>query len=639
MSGFATLFAQQLEEGPLEVTQEYLDRLRSGVAAMDELLGEWEDAGGPLEHTANRPLRPAPRRRHRRQPVPHVGTRVLLVTEDDDDYFHLIRSLLADRTGRSGWELVRAVTLADARRILTGNDPPVCSVVDLGLPDSGSLDTLAELRSAAPGQPIVVVTGSDRTLGIEAVRLGAQDYLVKPGLTREVLERSIDYAIERARVEARLVHQSLHDEMTGLANRALLFDRLKLALSRLDHHPALMALMFVDIDRFKIVNDSLGHQIGDELLIEVARRIESRFRRSDTVARVGGDEFVVLVEDLVDDATPARLAEELLATFSEPFACGGGIHRLTASVGVAVADSSCAGPELLLANADTAMYRAKERGRARWELFDDEMRTRLVTLFQLERGLSGAARDGELEVWYQPVVELRSARPIAVEALIRWRHPERGLIGPDEFLRVAEDSGQIEEIGGWVLAEACAQAERWAGTGILPKGFTMWVNVSSRQLDGQALEQRIRDLLGTRRRTWVLGLEVTESALIQDLAQAAAVLAGLREWGIRVAIDDFGTGFSSLSWLRRMPIDQLKIDGSFVADLGERGGHSAIVQACLGLGQALGIGCTAEGVERPEQRRALEEMGCETAQGFLFSPPLAAAEAEQFLRGRAGARP
>ncbi|HET6795243.1 MAG TPA: EAL domain-containing protein [Acidimicrobiales bacterium] len=624
MSGFAALIAQETGHAPSEVTRDHLVRLHAGVRAMTDLIDEWGDFQYPEVDSGGSS-----------SPERSGGqSRRILVVEDEDDSFHLLRSLLSPNGGSTGWEVVRAGSLHEARRALVGGEV-ACSLVDLGLPDSSSLDTVVELLTVSPDQPLVVVTGSARSLGVEAVRLGAQDYLVKSTLSREILDRTIEYAIERARVEARLVHQSLHDSLTGLANRALLFDRLSLAISRMDHHPSAIGLLFVDIDRFKIVNDTLGHQAGDELLVEVGRRIQARVRRADTVARVGGDEFLVLCEDLADDAAAGRIADQLMSVFSEPFVCGAGIQSLTASIGVALAESPSTSAELLVANADTAMYRAKEKGKARWELFDDEMRTRLVALFHLERELARAVPGRELELWYQPVVDLVSGRITGTEALLRWRHPERGLLLPGEFLKAADDSGQIREIGSWVLGEASAQARRWDRAGLLPDGFTMWVNVSSRQLESRMLDEPAL-ARPARSQRWDLGLEITESALIQDLGHAASVLGRLRDRGIRIAIDDFGTGFSSLSWLHRLPIDELKIDGSFVAELGNDGPKDAIVIACVSLGLALGIGCTAEGVEFAEQREALSAMGCRSAQGYLFSRPVPAEEVPALLQGRVG---
>jgi len=615
VSGFANLISEEVAESS-SVVDEHVERLAANVDAMRRLL-------------ESRPPAMSPARRGERRPrlAPVRPLRSLLVVEDDDDHFYLLRSLLS-RHGRGGpWRLLRARTLAEARTILATQEP-ACSLIDLHLPDSDQLDTLSQLRAAAPFQPMIVVTGAEPTSGLDAVRMGAQDYLVKGNLSGELVERAVEYAIERARFEAALVHQALHDPVTGLANRSLLFDRLSLALARLDRHSSRVGLLFIDLDRFKILNDSLGHQIGDELLTQVGLRLMNRARRTDTVARVGGDEFVVLIEDLADGSEAARIAEQILAMFDSPFPCSAGPQTLSASIGVAITDTGDISPQMLIANADTAMYRAKERGRRRWELFDQDMRNRLVNLFCLEQELAGAHSKGQLEVWYQPVVDIGTGRTIGAEALLRWNHPLRGLLSPADFLQVAEETGQIIDIGAWVLREACEQAQRWSDDGVVEPGFVMWANVSSRQFERPGdLERTVVAALGAGSGPWVLGLEITETTVLQDVEQAGAVLADLRALGTRIAIDDFGTGFSSLRWLQRLPIDRLKIDANFVAGVSDRGADRAIVAACLGLGEALGLGCTAEGVETANQLEILTQMGCQAAQGHLLGMPSPAARA------------
>ncbi|HVT22638.1 MAG TPA: EAL domain-containing protein [Mycobacteriales bacterium] len=629
VSGFAALIADEVGDVSLDVIRGHLGRLTENSVQMDALLAAWSarsavSAGG---HDG-----PAPR--HRSDwlaELPRADARPLLVVEDDDDHFHLLQSLLAPVSG-AGWDVVRVPTLSEAYRHLS-TARPMCVLLDLSLPDAEGLDGLVALHTVDPDLPIVVTTGqADTASGVEAVRRGAQDYLVKGSITRDLLERTVVYAVERARLEAERAHEAMHDNLTGLANRKLLQDRLALACARLGRHDGKIAVLFVDLDRFKLVNDTLGHRVGDELLVGVARRFKTMVRRADTVARFGGDEFVLLFEDLADAGEAARLAQHVLDLFELPFDCAGGHQPMSASVGVAVSEGVDQAPEELLANADTAMYRAKEEGRSRWELFDQRMRSRLVARFETERHLGRALVDGELELRYQPLVELRTGEIIGAEALLRWRHPERGLLAPADFLAVAEESGQIVGLGTWVVRAACAHAQNWADEDILPPGFVVWVNASSRQLESPELVDAITEVQRVTRGAWSLGIEITESVLIRDLDHAAAVLTPLHERGLRLAIDDFGTGFSSLRRLRTLPIDHLKIDCSFVAGVATEPADHAIVSACIGLGRGLGLDCVAEGIETPRQLKVLRTLGCAAGQGFLFGRPMTHLELEPYLR-------
>jgi diguanylate cyclase (GGDEF)-like protein len=543
VAGFATLIGDRLDTIPDEGLRHVISQMVTSAGAAAELLAPWRETATPD---------PSP------QPLPAMtplgGS--LLVLEDDDDHFAVLADLLR-RSGGDGWPVLRAVSLAEARTLVVA-EAPVCTLVDLSLPDAAGLDAVAQMRAAAPHQPIVVVTGvDDQSVGIEAVRLGAQDYLVKGRLSGDGLVRSILYSIERCRFDRALAYQALHDSLTGLANRGLLFDRLKLALSRLERHGGLVGVIFVDLDRFKLTNDSLGHHVGDELLVAVAERLRSHVRSSDTVARFGGDEFVVLCEDLVNEAEAAVIAEHLLRLFVAPFPCADGAQFLTASMGVALATGPGATAETLLADADTAMYRAKERGKARWELFDEDMRKRVVERFETEHSLHRAALAGEFRLHYQPIVNLGNGRVVGAEALLRWQHPQHGLLAPDRFLPVAEDTGQILEIGRWVLDEACRQARRWLDQGTIDDDWTLWVNISPIQLEQASVPELVTAVLQTHSLPpGCLGLEITETAIIRDAEAIVGDLNRLRRLGVRLAIDDFGTGFSSLSWLRRCPVTQ-----------------------------------------------------------------------------------
>lgn len=425
---------------------------------------------------------------------------------------------------------------------------------------------------------------------------------------------------DRKRAEEEARHLALHDPLTGLANRRLLLDRLEHALGRLRRGHGTVAVLFCDLDRFKVVNDTLGHTAGDAVLQTVTERLCETFRGNDTIARIGGDEFVIVVEDLDDPADAALAGDRLQAALRTPVAVSGADVFTSASIGIAVATGPDASPEDLLRHADTAMYRAKDGGRARYEIFDEDVRSSLRARLELESDLHRALDRCELEVQYQPVVALPSGHPVALEALLRW---DRGgdLVAPGEFLDIAEETGLIVPIGRWVLETAAAHVGVLAES--LPAGAALHVNVSARQL----ADNRFLDLVeAVLERSGVpasaLVLELTESALIADPPAAAQSLAVLtRDLGVRIALDDFGTGFSSLSHLVQFPIDIVKIDKSFVAGLDADGAHSMIVEATIGLGHRLGLTVVAEGVETLEQARRLEDLGCDHAQGFLYAGP------------------
>jgi diguanylate cyclase (GGDEF)-like protein/PAS domain S-box-containing protein len=428
---------------------------------------------------------------------------------------------------------------------------------------------------------------------------------------------------ERRTMEDALEHLAVHDALTQLPNRTLLTDRVQQALGRRSRRDGELAVLFIDIDRFKFVNDGMGHRAGDDLLAIVARRLRETVRPSDTVARFGGDEFVVVCEQLADPCEASRVAARLAAVIEEPMVLDGREVVVTASVGVAVAavDATVDG---LLREADAAMYRAKDRGRARVEVFDEALRGRAAERLELEGALRRALRAGELQLAYQPIVRVETEAVIGCEALLRWRHPQRGLVSPAEFIPLAEETGLIVPIGEWVLHEALRQGRAWHDEG---RNLAIGINVSARQLATPNLVDTVREGLersGINPHT--VHLEITESVVMDDVEHSIETLTALKELGVHFAVDDFGTGYSSLSYLKRLPIDTLKIDQSFVRGLGVAGDDSSIVRAIIGLGQALGMGILAEGVEEPGQLKELQALGCDVAQGFLWSPAVPAAE-------------
>ncbi len=414
------------------------------------------------------------------------------------------------------------------------------------------------------------------------------------------------------------VHQATHDPLTGLPNRSLVLDRLEQALARAQRTGGRVTVLFADLDRFKVVNDSFGHSAGDGVLLCVSERLRAAVRPHDTVGRLAGDEFVVVCEDLTDREA-LDVARRMAAAVAQPIVLGGRESVITASIGIAHADPGTR-PEEMLRDSDVAMYRAKERGRSRIELFDAEMRRRMVDRLETERSLRTAIAAGELRLDYQPLVSFDGWQVIAAEALVRWDHPERGEIGPAEFIPLAEESGLILPLGRWVLTEACRQLAVWRADG--RPDLRVTVNLSARQFADPDL---IGDVAGALARAGLppdaLWLEITESVLMEEVEATAETLLGLKRLGVHLAVDDFGTGYSSLSYLKRFPVDMLKIDRTFIDGLGTDPEDGAIVLAIVSLAQALRLGVVAEGVEYFHQLEALHRLGCDAVQGFLLGRP------------------
>jgi diguanylate cyclase (GGDEF)-like protein/PAS domain S-box-containing protein len=433
-------------------------------------------------------------------------------------------------------------------------------------------------------------------------------------------------AIERRRTEQEVRRQALHDSLTGLPNRTLLLDRLEQGLARLHRRGGALAVLFADIDRFKVVNDSLGHGFGDRLLVALADRLRTQLRPGDTVARLGGDEFVVLCEDLNGLEDAPITARRLAAALDAPFDIDGQEVFVTMSTGVTVVsapEADTVSPDELLRDADVAMYQAKSNGRARWEVFTSTMRAGVVHRLATESALRRAVERGELRVDYQPIVTVAGAGVVGAEALVRWDHPEEGLVSPDRFIPVAEETGLIVSVGGWVLEEACRQGAAWAAQHERgPDAFFVSVNLSARQLSHSGLVDDVTKALSSAGlHPSSLCLEITETAVMDDARGVAAVLGRLRDVGVRLAIDDFGTGYSSLAYLKRFPLDVLKIDRSFISGLGVPSEDTAIVAAMTRMADALGLLAVAEGVETAEQLAELERIGCWGAQGFYLTRP------------------
>ena len=427
---------------------------------------------------------------------------------------------------------------------------------------------------------------------------------------------------EHRRIEAALAHRTRHDPLTELPNRVMLVEWLDEALAHCAADRS-VGLVMLDVDHFKIVNDSLGHEAGDELLAVAAQRVARVLRAGDQLARLGGDELAVVCNDAQRVEHVVTLAHRVRSVFAESFVLHDGQEVfLGASIGVAVSHGPHDTPARLMRDADVAMFAAKELGRGRVEVFDDTMRERAVKRLEIEGGLRRALVRGEFRVHYQPVVDFARSEVIGFEALVRWDHPKRGLVAPDGFLHVAEETGLIVEIGSWVLQEACAQAARWAAESSDGPPLTVSVNLSARQLAHPALVSVVEGaLVATRLDPSLLVLEITETVLMENREHAVAVLQELGRRGVRIGIDDFGTGQSSLGYLKILPVHTLKIDQSFVGRLGKDPEDASVVSAIVQLGHALGLTVTAEGVEDGAQLSELRALGCDLGQGYYFARP------------------
>jgi len=559
----------------------------------------------------------------------------ILLVEDNPGDVRLVEELLRETwADRNGLGHASSVEEALGR---VADDPPACILLDLSLPDAGGLETLDRMRDACPSVPIVILTGTDdEAQAILAVQEGAQDYLIKGRVDGPLLRRSIRYAIERKTAEVKLSHQALHDPLTGLANRTLLMDRLAQALARSSRRAFALAVLYLDLDRLKLINDSLGHAAGDALLQGVAARLSEVLRPMDTAARLAGDEFVIVCENLAGRWHAERIAERVAGVLSAPFVLNHRSVVVTVSIGIAVGRAGAL-PEELLREADTALYQAKRAGRSQHATFTERMREGSLQRLDLEGELREGLDRREFRLHYQPIVDLSSGRIAAAEALLRWEHPTRGLLAPADFLSCAEDTGLIVPMSAWILEEAALQVAGWRRIPPVAREPTVWVNLSARQVARPDLAEVVAEVLGrTGTEASALVLEITERGVMEDADSASRSMWSLEATGVRLAVDDFGTGYSSLVHLREFPLSAVKIDRSFVAGLDHDRGNAAIVKAVIDLAHALGLTVVAEGVETGSELDALRALGCDFGQGFLLAPPVAAGAFTDLLRRDAG---
>jgi diguanylate cyclase (GGDEF)-like protein/PAS domain S-box-containing protein len=461
----------------------------------------------------------------------------------------------------------------------------------------------------------ITITDLRKEPAVEGIVLNARDVTVRKAL------------------ESDLRMQALHDALTGLGNRAMFTDRVTHALSRRDDFQHVVAVLFVDLDDFKMVNDSLGHEVGDALLVLVAERLRTCLRDVDTAARLGGDEFAVLLESAFNEGEVSGVADRILGSMRAPFTIDGRELAITASVGIAISADRTSSAEVLLRNADMAMYLAKDRGKDRSEVFEESMHADVFDRLELRTDLAHGIDHGELLLHYQPIVSLDTQRVVGVEALVRWDHSDRGVLSPDSFVPLAEETGLIVPLGQWVLTEACEQLGSWRRRNPRCPVRSISVNLSVRQLQHETI---VGDVADTLARSGLdssdLVLEITESMLMTDTELIRANLTGLRELGVSLAVDDFGTGYSSLGSIQYLPVDTIKIDKTFVSGLGRDDSDDSVVRAILGLAQGLGVRTVAEGIEGAEQLEALRELDCQYGQGYYFSRPITADAVHDLLR-------
>ncbi|HVU03501.1 MAG TPA: EAL domain-containing protein [Polyangiaceae bacterium] len=595
-----------------------VSRLGAAEAGVSAVLGKpWED--GEVVKLVDQALDIANHRMRARLAetdplVPAAGEFVLLV--EDNDFDATVLTHIIESAARGQYRVIRAPRMSDACRLLKARSYAVV-LADMNLPDSQGFATLTELQAVAPTTPILVVTGADdETQALRAVQSGAQDYLLKGRFDGDAALRAIRYAVERKRIERRLTELAHFDQLTHLANRTLLADRLERALSRSSRSGKLAALLLVDLDHFKTVNDTYGHEVGDRLLVEVAHRLTGSTRVEDTVARIGGDEFAVLLEDLADVDGARRVAQRMLNAFATSIVIDGNTLPVTPSIGVGVYPTDAGNASELMRRADAALYQAKGAGKNRCRFFGQGSEEQISRRAKIERELLGALDEGRFSLAYQPEVSLESGAVTGYEVFLRWDVREGPQARAREFLSILDESGDIVRVGRWVLAEACAEIARWTD---FSGRFS--VNVSAREFADPDFVETVQAALrlaaiGGER----LEIELPESIVANNLADARTKLPALAELGVGFTVDDFGGARSCLAEMADLPISTVKLHESLVRFPGTERRRAAL-RATIAAGKALGLRVVAKAIETPEQLAMLEEYGCPNAQGLLFGLP------------------
>ncbi len=553
----------------------------------------------------------------------------ILYIEDNEGDIRLLKDLLHNaRDGK--YEITTTVTLKGGLAQLADNQFDVV-LTDLKLPDSDGVNTITRIQEQEPSIPIVVISAQDcEEIALQVVQRGAQDYLVKGQGDGLLISRSIEYSIERKRNEQGLSYLANYDGLTGLANRLLFRERLDRALIRADRNKTLVALLVIDLDRFKNINDTLGHDAGDQLLIKVAGRLEQCTREGDTIARLGGDEFTIIMEDVKAFEDAVKIVDKVLNGMKNSFDLLSREIYVSPSVGISMypLDDTDAGN--LLKNADSAMYSAKESGRNCYRFYTVDMNKKLLLNLNMEAKLRRAIERQEFVLNYQPKFDIHTQELLGAEALIRWHCPDDNVISPAVFIPLAEETGLIGVITDWVIKEACRQNSEWQQQGYAP--IRMAINISPRQFAQENISRRIfNQIICADLAPKYVELEITEGALMDDVEKSNQILKELKGRGIHISIDDFGTGYSSLSYLKKFHIDTLKIDQSFVRDIMEDADDAAIVSAVIAMAKSLRLNVIAEGVETPDQLNYLAAKGCNEAQGYLLGKPVTAKEFTKFF--------
>ena len=507
-------------------------------------------------------------------------------------------------------------------------------LVDYRLGAHNGLDLLQRAILAGCRSPIILLTGQgDKEVDFQAMQAGAADYLIKGQFESPLLERAIRYSLRHAQTMDRFLYEALHDSLTGLPNRTKFNEVLTDAIKKsIRLKTVKFAVLFLDLDRFKVINDSLGHLVGDKLLVETSRRLQSCLRPYDVVARFGGDEFTIFVNEAKTNENIIEIAERLQTEISTAFKIDGHEIFTTASIGITLSDYEYTKPEDILRDADTAMYQAKATGKARSKLFHKAMHTNNVNLLQVENDLRRAIERQEFRVFYQPIVNLKTKSVTEFESLIRWEHPENGLIMPCDFIPLAEETGLIIPMGRWVLEESCRQIKKWEKKFVFSSPPSISVKLSAKQLMNSEVYDHIKEIIEQSAISpHSLKLEVTESMVMENAELALKILSDLCNLGIRISSDDFGTGYSSLSYLHRFPFHRLKIDRSFISKMDQDEKSEEIVRTIILLSKNLSMDVVAEGIETEKQLQRLVGLGCAYGQGYLFSRPLTVAGIENFM--------
>lgn len=542
----------------------------------------------------------------------------ILLVEDNPKDAELVRLFLKESTQRN-YRLTWETRLFPALDLLNSIAFDVV-LLDLTLPDSQGIESLQRFFERAPHLAVVAITGvENEQLSIDAVRMGAQDYLLKDQLTPLQLDRVIGFAHERKNRQTQLTHLAHHDPLTGLPNRLFLFDRLQTSIERARRQQVQVAVLFADLDHFKEVNDSLGHSVGDLVLKETARRFQKAVRKADTVARLGGDEFVLVIEDPPAVQDVIKVARKLVGAIRHPYLIDGRSLPLTISVGISVFPADGDHCDQLVEKADLAMLRAKSKGKNTFQFFEPEMEITAEKLGNLEDALREALHDQQLRLYYQPRFSLADNRITGVEALLRWRHPSRGLLTPEAFFPAIEDSSLIIELGAWIMQQALHDRSAWQSTQL--RDIPVSINIAPRQLRYPGFAGIVKEMLGQHKLPpQSLELEFNES----EQLYASPPIQQLRQLGVGLAIDNFGVAATSLSGLIQLPCARLTLDRSLLQGLGEASGPSLLLSAAIAIGRSLNLPVVAKGIETTQQLQGLRALGCSQGQGFLFCQPLAA---------------